>query len=202
MSDKSKPKQQQPDEEDSSILANIANSASGLFNSLTRPAATHGLSASGSKSGGGEESATSSSWAESSLRSPQTQKPSAPTPTTADGDFAAFTSAESVFAPKAPPSHGTDGSDVAMLLSLPMATSGVYDDEVNMATVNTSHPAVVAFARCEDPVEFLQARPEWSGYTDAVWGDLWGVLKAADKGKDARATERLKMIWGQLRARL
>jgi hypothetical protein len=104
-----------------------------------------------------------------------------------------------------------DGADVVALLSVPLSTSEIYADDL-LETVDTSHPAVAAFVECEDPVDFLAARPEWSNYTDSVWGDLLDVLRDAGKeieadrgngkGVDGKAVERLKQIWGQLRAKL
>ncbi|KAI5857695.1 hypothetical protein BZA05DRAFT_103388 [Tricharina praecox] len=105
-----------------------------------------------------------------------------------------------------------DGADVVALLSFPLSTSEIYTDDL-LETVDIRHPVVAAFVECQDPVEFLVTRPEWSNYTDSVWGDLLDVLRDAkkeievDEGKgkeeeDGRAVERLKQIWGQLRAKL
>jgi hypothetical protein len=74
-------------------------------------------------------------------------------------------------------------------------------------SVDISHPAVVAFAECEDPVEFLQ-QAEWGRYTESVWGDLLGMMREAkvevERGaeSDGEAVERLKRVWGRVRAKL
>jgi len=113
-------------------------------------------------------------------------------------------------------SQQDDGVDVVALLSFPLSTSEIYTDDL-LETVDTRQPVVAAFVECEDPVDFLAARPEWSNYTDSVWGDLLDVLRDAEeeieanrgeekgvdgKGVDGKAVERLKQIWGQLRAKL
>ena len=100
-----------------------------------------------------------------------------------------------------------DGADVNMLLNLPM-TEHVYSYDVGDSGVDTTHPVVRSFVECDDPVVFLE-RGGGQKYTDAVWGDLVSLLEAAKKevetekeGNDGRAVERLRMIWGQMRARL
>jgi hypothetical protein len=116
--------------------------------------------------------------------------------------------------PASSPTTGNpgDGTAVAALLSANLAGSEVYRDEVSEAvkSVDRSHPAIIEFVGCEDPVEFLQLRPEWVRYTDCVWGGLLEVLEGAygevgkGKGKQAegQSVEKLRMIWEGLRAKL
>lgn len=222
------------EENSNSFISSVASSASGLFDSITRPppflttsvlnAATSSSSKSGQQSLS-QGQAGPSSWAESSSRSSsyravyssnapaefRSQYVDPSVTLAAEDDYTCFASAQRP-PPNAMPSdlemcELDDGAAVRQLLNFPVASSVFQDDDPNIiATVNTSHPAVMEFASCEDPVEFLQSR--WNDYTDSVWGDLLEVLKAAqkevDKGKgtDDRATERLKQAWGQLRAKL
>ena len=130
----------------------------------------------------------------------------------ASGASGVFPAPTSTFHPQTTfQDYPDDGAAVADLLSSPLATSDIYADDIvqTAQTLNISHPAVIAFAECEDPVEFLQSNPAWSQYTDSVWGDLLEVMKDAakevDKGKgkeDSRAVERLKLVWGHVRAKL
>ncbi|KAI5819226.1 hypothetical protein BZA77DRAFT_166502 [Pyronema omphalodes] len=105
------------------------------------------------------------------------------------------------------PSEYQDGAFVTSLLSTPI-TSAIYSDDLLVKTQIT-HPLVLAFASCDDPVAFLEQRPDWSQYTDYVWGDLREILEKAEKevgkgkgAKEGEAVGQLRVAWGKIRAKL
>ncbi|KAF8540871.1 hypothetical protein BDD12DRAFT_804130 [Trichophaea hybrida] len=211
-------------EDDSGLISNVTNSASTLLNSLTRPlpSTVNSTLASSSSSSSKATSSTipsTSSWSETATGSYRLQgsspysdfrtRPDRSLSETAEAEFTYFASNSASARPRS--GSSVDGSDVAALLAGPLAASEVYmDDDIAQAvrSVDISHPAVVAFAECEDPVEFLQrGEEEWAGcYTESVWGDLLGIMREAkvevDKGKEAEKVERLKRVWGRVRAKL
>ncbi|KAI5794029.1 hypothetical protein FPQ18DRAFT_329497 [Pyronema domesticum] len=105
------------------------------------------------------------------------------------------------------PSEHQDGAFVTSFLSTPI-TSTIYSDDL-LDKTQITHPLVVAFASCDDPVAFLEQRPDWSQYTDYVWGDLREVLEKAEKevgkgkgAKEGEAVGQLRVAWGKIRAKL
>ena len=84
----------------------------------------------------------------------------------------------------------------------------MYAHELDVpAPPNMHHAEVVAFAECDDPVAFLTTRPEWSLYSDSVWGGLLELLEDAKKEVEeakveGKAVERLRVVWGQLKSKL
>ncbi|KAF8251391.1 hypothetical protein K440DRAFT_84490 [Wilcoxina mikolae CBS 423.85] len=174
-------------EDDSGLISNIANSASTLVNSLTRPLPSTVNSALASSSSSSSKATSStapstSSWSETATGSYRLQgsspysdfrtRPDRSLSETAEAEFTYFASNSASARPRS--GSSVDGSDVAALLAGPLAASEVYmDDDIAQAvrSVDISHPAVVAFAECEDPVEFLQrgGEEEWAGcYTEKV----------------------------------
>lgn len=104
--------------------------------------------------------------------------------------------------------------DILQLLSMTSLTDAVwapepYQDSVESTqfSPNMQSTYVVEALECEDIVEFL-ARDD-TAYTEEVWGNMLGIIKAAreevkGKGKEQnhRAVERLQKILGQLKSKL
>lgn len=233
-SDSSKPPAAGPEP---GLISSIASSATGLLNTLANPspsATTSALSSSAASSSKPPQQhalqSASSSSAEAHASSSASHHPTASYTSAefrsnsadpnlvsrSEDDFTSFASAQEpdIFTRHATSytytPDATDGAEVAALLGFALASSEVYVDDLSEPVhPDMSHAAVVAFAVCDDPVEFLLASPEWGLYTDSVWGGLLEVLedakKEVEKGKgtdEGRAVERLKMVWGQLRAKL
>jgi hypothetical protein len=216
----------------SGLLSSVARPGPAATTSGLDAATPSSASKSSQQRTGSSFAADSSSWSEATSSRPDDRstpgtqfrtRTSLPCSLATEGDFTKFSASNTVdiVSVSEPISHGqssgsfashSDGSAVASLLSRPLATSEIYSEEMLQSenTANTSHPAVVAFAECEDPVEFLRSNPEWSKYTDSVWGNLLELMqdaqKEADKGKakeDYRpSVEKLKLAWEQLRSKL
>jgi len=216
----------------SGLLSSVARPGPAATTSGLDAAAPSSASKSSQEGTRSSLAADSSSWSEATSSrpadrpTPGTQfrtRASLPCSLATESDFTEFSASDTVdlVSVSEPASHGqpsssfadhSDGAAVANLLSRPLATSEIYSEEILQLenTANTSHPAVAAFAECEDPVEFLRSNPEWSKYTDSVWGDLLELMrdaqKEADKGKAkegyGQSVGELKLAWEQLRSKL
>ncbi|PWW79300.1 hypothetical protein C7212DRAFT_360752 [Tuber magnatum] len=210
----------------SQIISNIATSASSLLTSIAHQdsaSANATLASLSGSSGKVQSSSTAPSSSPSVLADPshpalsnassaatsagfKSQPLSGPT---SDIEFKLFSADRTVPTCQhynrshSPDSVKNDGEAVIDLLSQPLYVPDPSPS--HLSRIDAAHPAVVEFAACDDPVDFLSNTSE---YSEDIWGDLAGLFRRAKgeiKGKrkepqSPTTMNRLREVWGHLRS--